>query len=131
MGRKKSELYRVYNTDTGLYYNGGTGRILKNDEYDPAYPRPAHPQRPHDMWTGKHPWNRNYKELWDDFGKVFTSLRGAQQTISMMTKTSKHTRSNKTSNILYGNELSNTLKVVRCRIVNVKDNKNTSNSNDT
>ena len=115
MGRKKVEIYRIKDIDTGLYYNGGTGPLLRNELYDPKAIRTK------GDWTGKHPWNIWYRNYWDNVGKLFTNKRGAELAVSRLSSTSVHMRKDKTKNILYGNQKSNNLKIVRCRIIDIKE----------
>ncbi len=125
MGRKRNELYRIKNMLTGLYYTGGTGQRLKNPNYDPKAKYPSWDKRPSDSNSGQYPWNRTYLVAWDKFGKVMTNLAGCEKIISRLSQTSKHVRKNKTENILFGNQTSNNLKIVRCRIVDIKDGEET------
>lgn len=123
MGRKKNELYRIKDIETGLYYTGGQAQMVKNPDYDPKAKTPSwgDPKRPSDVYTGKYPWNRSYHIMWDRCGKVMTNYAGCEKIISRLSQTSKHMRKTKTQNILFGNQLSNNLKIVRCRIVDIKD----------
>ncbi len=123
MGRKKNELYRIKNTETGLYYCGGSGIRIKNPDFDPKAKCPGwgDPRRPQDAYNGKHPWNRHYDLTWNKWGKVMTNFEGCQRIISRLSNTSKDLRKTKTKNILFGNQLSNNLQIVRCRIVDIKD----------
>lgn len=124
MGRKKVDLYRIYDESTGLYYNGGQTQSKRNPNYDSKVTfKGDWNQKPDDYHHGKHPWNYWYKEYWDTTGKIFTNYRGAEQAVSRLSKTSKRIRKNKAENILFGNQKSNNIKILRCRIVNINDKK--------
>lgn len=127
MGRKRNSLYRIKDIATGLYYTGGTGQRLKNPDYNPKAKWPSwnDPNRPLDCGSGRYPWNRTYLVAWDKFGKVMTNLSGCEKIISRLSQTSKHMRQTKAQNILFGNQKSNNLKIVRCRIVDIKDGEET------
>lgn len=121
MGRKKQELYRICDISTGLYYNGGQTKSKVNPKFDGRYTVPSWDKRPIDWSSGQHPWNYWYKDYWDTTGKLFTNYKGAEQAVSRLTKTNKKLRANKTENILFGNKESNNYKIIKCRIINVKE----------
>lgn len=120
MGRKKVEIYRIKDVVTGLYYNGGTTSPVRNGAYDPKAVRPLK-DPPFDWYSGRYPWNVYYRIYWDNVGKLFINKRGAELAVSRLSQTSVHMRKDKTKNILYGNQKSNNLKIVRCRIIDIKE----------
>lgn len=132
MAKAKIEIYRIKNLETGLYYTGGIYGPFKNEEYEKVEIKrisardyannhwTAQEKREKDYWNGKWPWNFYYKPKWNEVGKIFTNLRGAEKALSELTGTSIYTRKNPTKNILFGNKKSNNYVIVRCRILDRK-----------
>ena len=129
MSRKpKIETYRIKDLETGLYYTGGLFGPYKNEqwekipvirarEYKLAEKWTHQEKKDRDFWNGKHPWNESYKPKWNEIGKIFINLRGAEKSLSELTGVSIHTRSKKAKNILFGNKKSMNYVIVPCRIL--------------
>lgn len=132
MNKKKPEVYRIRDNKTGLYYTGGIYRQIRNTDAEPDYNKRMdlrakaekswsyQEKKDKDFYDGKHPWNLWHKERWNEIGKLFVNKRGAEKTLSALTRTSKHVRANKASNILFGNEKSNNYEIVPCKILDIK-----------
>jgi hypothetical protein len=129
MSRKpKIETYRIKDLETGLYYTGGIFGPYKNNEYEENDTKRKILQNRAEKWThqekadrnfwfGKHPWNLYFKPKWNEVGKIFVNLKGAEKSLSELTGVSIHTRSKKAKNILFGNRKSLIYVIVPCRIL--------------
>jgi hypothetical protein len=129
MAKTNINIYRIKDLESGLYYTGGLYGPYKNPDYesDPEERRKIEyniekswsfaKKKEENYWSGKWPWNMYYKPRWNEIGKIFTSLKGAEKALSELTGVSVHTRKEKAKNILFGNKKSNNYVIVPCRVL--------------
>lgn len=131
MSKKRPEIWRIRDNSTGLYYTGGIYGQIKNPNYETdrtkrdrlrnEAERLSYEHRKEiDFWHGPHSWNYYHKERWNEIGKLFINRRGAEKTLSALTRTTKDIRATKAKNILYGNKKSNNYEIIGCKIFDIK-----------